>query len=193
MPDENNNGGGDGAEETETDGAQGGDGGSSSAAQAASGAGAQGGEGEETLSVEEARKLRSEAKNLRTRLKANEDELSKLKNAGLSEEEQRKAELGERDEKIGTLEKQNRALKVQVAASKVGIVDPEAAAALLDWDQVDDPDDPKSLERALKQLVEKRPWLRNANGGGADGGAGRQEQGGTGDMNALIRRAAGRA
>jgi len=75
----------------------------------------------------------------------------------------------------------------------VGIIDPEAAAALLDWDSVDDPSDQKSLEKALKQLAEARPWLRNANGGGADGGAGRRDEGGSSDMNTLIRRAAGRA
>lgn len=146
---------------------------------------------QENLSVEEARKLRSEAKNLRQRAKAAEAKVAELESAGLTEEEKRTKEQSTMQSQIETLTRTNRTLTAQVVAGKVGIIDPEAAAALLDWDAVD-ADDPKSLERAFKDLGKDRPWLLGNVAGGGDSNSGNDSRNAPADMNAAIRRAAGR-
>lgn len=144
---------------------------------------------DDTLDPEAARKLRSEAKNLRDRAKKAEAELEQLKNAGLSDAEKRDRELTSKSERITALEADIRMLRVQVTAGKLGIVDPEAAAKLLNWDGIDG-DDPKQLERALRDLVKEKPYLSKL-GDGADGGAGRNGARAEGDMNSILRQAAG--
>ena len=51
--------------------------------------------------------------------------------------------------------------EVQLQASKLGIVDPEAAVKLLDWESLEYADDgsPKGLEAALKKLLASKPYL----------------------------------
>jgi hypothetical protein len=93
--------------------------------------------------------------------------------------------------KVTATEKRVRDLQVQVLATKVGIVDPSAASALLDWSKIEDPDDDKQVEKALRELVKEKTYLVPA-GGGSDGGAGNGAGGGTQDMNQMIRQAAGR-
>lgn len=146
----------------------------------------------EVLSPEAARKLRSEAKTLRDRLKTAEGELSKRKDSELSEQERLQKAHGELETRIGDLETDNRTLRVQVAASKLGILDPDAAAKLIDWETVNDPTDRKQVEKALKALVSEKPWLSGTSEG-IDGGAGRDADTNrdTTDMNALLRRHAG--
>lgn len=158
---------------------------------------AQAGDGQaggDTVTADDARKLRSEAKNLRDRAKNAEAELEKLKAAQMSDSERRDRDLDSTRTEKQRLEKENRSLRVQVAAVKVGVradaVD--AAAALLDWDTVDDPSDAKAIERALKALVKERPFLSGVTNA-ADAGASGGEQANVVDMNQLLRRAAGRA
>jgi hypothetical protein len=148
---------------------------------------------DELISREEARKLRSERKNLRKRLRDTEKERDRLKNDGLSEAEQRKNDLESERRTTSELRETNRKLQVQVLATKVGIVDPEAASALIDWDGLgDDADDPKALERELKDLKKRKPWLAAQGGSddggenGADGGAGRGKSDEPTDMNKLL-------
>ena len=89
----------------------------------------------------------------------------------------------------------NRALRVQVLASRVGIV-PEArsdAARLLDWDSISDPDSEPEVEEALRTLTKSKPYLLGNVPGGSDGGAGGSRETGSQDMNALLRAASGRA
>lgn len=93
------------------------------------------------------------------------------------------------------MEKQtNRDLRVQVLASKVGVVREARsdAARLLDWDAIRDPDDAAEVEQALRDLVKEKPFLLGNVPGGADGGAGGERDSGSQDMNALLRAAAGR-
>lgn len=151
-----------------------------------------GSDGEDTLSIEDARKLRSEAKALRQRLKAAEGEVEKRKSAEQSDQQRLEGEKGRLSERVTGLEADNRYLRVQLAAHGLGIKDPEAAAKLLDWESVDDPDDRKSLERALRELAKKHSGLLEI--ASADGGAGRRDAtaGDRDDMNTFIRRSAGR-
>lgn len=156
-------------------------------------AAAQAGDGEETISAEDARKLRSEAKNLRERAKAAEKERDALKAAGMSDTEKRDADLAKKDEQITTLESELRNLRVQAAAGGLGFVDPETATRLLDWDEIDDPSDKSQVEKALRNLAKAKPFLMGGVANGADAGAGRQTEGRTSEsVSDLIRRRAGR-
>jgi hypothetical protein len=51
--------------------------------------------------------------------------------------------------------------EVQIAAAKLGIIDPEAAVKLLDWESLEYEADgsPKGLDKALAALTANRPWL----------------------------------
>jgi len=56
-----------------------------------------------------------------------------------------------------------------------------------------EPDDERGIERKLKALLDERPYLRREGTTGQRAGVGGDANGGGADMNALIRRAAGRA
>lgn len=177
--------GGDGDGEQASDGAPGGDG-------AGDGDGANG----DALTPEQARKLRSEAKNLRSRLKDAEAKLSKLESRDLSDQQRLERERDEERTRREQLEAQTRELRAQVAATSAGIRAnaARAAAALIDWEDVD-ADDPKALERAFKALKTDHDYLfegSSSTRSDADGGR-RGERLPADDMNARIRLAAGRA
>lgn len=50
---------------------------------------------------------------------------------------------------------------VQLQASRMGIIDPEAAAKLLDWSELEYDDDgtPKNAEKLLEKLIKNKPYL----------------------------------
>jgi len=119
----------------------------------------------ETISLEEAKKLRSEAAGLRRRLKELEDAKRAAEDAKLSEAERlqnRLAEL-EREQAMYQQERQERTVRYEVmlAASRLGIVDPEAAYRLLDVADLEFEDDgrPKNVEQALRALIKAKPYL----------------------------------
>ena len=119
-----------------------------------------GSEPAETISLEEARKLRSEAKNLRERLRAAEAaeaELKKIKDAELSEADRLKQALAEKETAQQAALARLRAVQIQMQAQRLGIVDPEAAEKLIDWSQIADSDEARA--QALQELVKARPWL----------------------------------
>lgn len=126
-----------------------------------------------SLSPEDARKLRSEAANLRKRLKANEEELTKLKDGELSERQKLERDKTALEAKVSQLESSLRDKTVQAVAAKVGVKADliDTVAPLIDWDDVD-ADDTKVIEKAVKELVKDRPSL-SGKPDGLDGGAGR--------------------
>lgn len=155
---------------------------------------APGGDGTSTLSPEDARKLRSEARNLRERLKALEAEKQQRDDADLSATQKLEREKTALEARTAQLEANLRDTRVQAIAAKVGVKADlvDTISPLISWDDVDG-DDPKAIERAVKELVKDRPSL-SARHGGLEGGNGRGSGAkGETDMNALIRRAAGRA
>ena len=101
----------------------------------------------------EAAKYRTTANDLKTKLDAKDlaemTELDRFKTL---------AERAER-ETIPDLQKQNRTLQVQVAAAKLGIVDPEVASMLVNWDNVTGG---STVEAELLALIEARPYLKQA-------------------------------
>lgn len=132
----------------------------------------------------EAAKYRTERNNLK-------EKVEKLEKDKLSDTEKVAKERDELKESTSELMQKNRDLRVQVLSGKAGIVDPEAASALLNWDGIKDPDDDKEIESALKALVKEKPYLSGV-GGSSDGGAGDGSGGTVVNMNDLIRQKAGR-
>ena len=101
--------------------------------------------------------LRKEAGDNRVKAKDAQDKLDALESAKLTDEQRTQAELKKlREETVPALELKNRTLTVQVAAVALDIVDPDAAAKLIDWDAVNAG---ATVEDALKALVVAKPYL----------------------------------
>ena len=101
--------------------------------------------------------LRKEAGDNRVKAKDAQDKLDALESAKLTDEQRTQAELKKlREETVPALELTNRTLTVQVAAVALNIVDPDAAAKLIDWDAVNAG---ATVEDALKALVVAKPYL----------------------------------
>lgn len=147
---------------------------------------------EDVLTAADAKKLRSEARNLRERAKQAEKKLEERERQDMTELEKAQRERDEHAERRAALEADLRFTRVQLVAGKAG-VRPEALEdipKLLDWDLIDNPEDPKSLEKAVRQLLKEKPHLSLVTSG-ADAGARGTGESGLVDVNQIIRRAAG--
>lgn len=135
--------------------------------QQAATAGAQAGQEPEPekFDAEYVRRLRAEAAEYRKRMRELEQKVQEHETAKLSETEKlqkRLAEL-EREQANYQRERQERTLKYEtmLQASRLGIVDPEAAYRLLDLTKIEFDEDgtPKNVEQALKELLKAKPYL----------------------------------
>lgn len=163
-------------------GAHGGDGDGAQGGGDGDGDGAQDGDGGDdkgTLDPEAARKLRSEAKNLRERLKEAEAQKKALEDKDLEEGQRNKRDLDESTKRVSALELENRDLKVRFAAIEAGIRPKAAAAAaaLLDWNDIDATDEAAVLS-ALKGLKKEHEYLFAVDD---DGGGGKKKPAGDAD------------
>lgn len=120
---------------------------------------------QEQFSAEYVRKLRREAADYRKRLRELEQRVQQYEEEKLSETERLQKRLAEAEREITRLqqERQERLLKyeVQLAAGKLGIIDPDAAYRLLDLNLVefDDDGEPQNIEKLLRDLVAEKPYL----------------------------------
>ena len=106
------------------------------------------------------RELRQENARRRTENTTLTQKVTDLEREKMSEADRLKADFEAATKTtIPDLQKQVRTLTVQLTAQGMGIVDPEAATTFLDWTAIDQG---TSVEDALNQLVEKRPWLKGA-------------------------------
>lgn len=130
---------------------------------------AQAADGSEYISLDEARKLRSEAANLRKRMKAFEDAEQAARDAQLSEVERTKKQHADLQAEHETYRRtaQERIVRYEVAmqAQKLGIIHPDAAAKLLDWSELEYDEDgtPKNADKLLEKLLKTMPYLARAN------------------------------
>jgi hypothetical protein len=107
-------------------------------------------------------KLRRESAGYRTQANDYKTELEARELADMTEIDRVKAlNTKAETETIPELQKQNRTLQVQVAAAKLGIVDPEVASMLVNWDNVNGG---STVEAELLALIEARPYLKQATG-----------------------------
>lgn len=152
----------------------------------------------ETISLDEARKLRNENKSLRTRAKTAEEKLEAEANAKLTESEKLQKQF---EESTTILSKREGSLKtlllqgaVQELKEVVGLRSTKSILRLLDIEALEfdlDGLKVKGVDTELKRLKKEDPDLFIT--GGTDGGAGGGGRGGASpDMNSLIRGAAGR-
>lgn len=155
-----------------------------------------------TLTLEQAQaeleRTRREAANYRTRLREAEAKVRAHEDAQLSEMERAQREAREAAQREREAREELKAVRtrteIERAATKLGIVDADAAARLLDQGTLDFDERGalKNVEAVLRDLVRERPYLLATRRPGADAGSGRNQDAPV-DMNTLIRRAGGRA
>lgn len=143
----------------------------------------------ESLSLDEARKLRSEAASLRRRLKDFEEAERKRTEAELSETQRLQKRLDELETERTALvqAKQEQALKMAVltTAGQLGFTDPKDAIALLDRSAIQtDPEtgEPTNIRALLADLLKTKSYLSGAHSrpmGSADGGTREKSTAGT--------------
>lgn len=156
-------------------------------------------DGGESISLEEARKLRKENETLRRRAKAAEE-------ASLTEQQRKDKELEELRAKATSWEAEKRDYRLREAvgeaARKLNFVNPTLAYRLIDRGAVNYDEDggaPTNVDALLKDLTKSDPYLVSGTSNGGSWGAGaRGSATGDGtsdagsDMTSMIRRAAGR-
>jgi hypothetical protein len=162
----------------------------------ADGQGGQGDDsGNEAISPEDLRKLRSENKTLRSRLRPLEEAENRRKQEGQSEEERRAAIERERDEARDQLRRERVERAIVSVSVAQNAVDPDAVVALIRQSEVEFDADgkPTNVETLVKALLRSKPYLSKGNPrGSANGGEGGGGTRSSGDFNSMIRRQAGR-
>lgn len=118
----------------------------------------------ETISLDEAKKLRSEANSLRRRLKDFEDQEKARKDAELSETERLAKRVQELEAAESAAKTQLVRERTVTAAARLGFSDPEDAIAIISRTDpaVLEPDDDgtlKSVDKALADLAKSKPYL----------------------------------
>ena len=142
---------------------------------------------------------RREAAANRKRAESAEARLKELEDANLSDQEKVRKRAEELEAQSSSDQQVIRSLRLELAVAKaapgMGIIDAESAVALIDTAAVEFSKDgapvQKTVEAALKELVQRKPFL--VRHGSADGGAASGDDGAAADMNTVIRRMAGRA
>lgn len=139
-------------------------------------------------------KLRQEAASQRATARQASEQVQQYQRERETDAERVQREATEAQERLTTLEQENRELKVTyaitAAASTAGAFNPARVAALLDKDvQVDDKGQPVNVAEALAALQASDPYLFKRATLGADAGAGAGQQASPtgGGINDLIR------
>lgn len=137
----------------------------------------------------------------RERKRANdaERELKRLRDANLSDQERAQRELDELRQARDGWSTERREMRLQMhvaeAARQLGFVDPTDAYALLNRDGVEygEDDVPMNVASLLRKLADAKPHLVTQPATAANWGTGAvgRPSDSSGDMNALLRRAAG--
>lgn len=142
---------------------------------------------------------RKEAAEYRKRAAAAETRLKEIDDSSKSELELLQSRVAEMDTATQTAMQTIRDLRLQLAvvntAAEVGVRDTETALALIDRDQLKWDDDGgvdvKSVQKALTELVARKPFLASGRSIDAGAGSGSMDPSGM-SMNDMIRQAAGR-
>ncbi len=122
-----------------------------------------------TMTTDEAmaelKRVRAEAAAHRTKLAAFEKAQADAEAAKLSDKERLEKQLADlkTQHETATREARDRIIRyeVQLHAARLGIVDPDAAARLIDYAtlELDEAGTPKNVEPVLRALIKARPWL----------------------------------
>ncbi|HZT61000.1 MAG TPA: hypothetical protein VFA21_20515 [Pyrinomonadaceae bacterium] len=107
---------------------------------------------DQTLSLEEARKLRRENQTLRTRATTAEGKVKEFETAQLSESDRLKKEADDARREADAAKREARNDRIAAVAARLKFADPEDARHFV----ADDADD---IEAALKDVLKKKPYL----------------------------------
>lgn len=148
-------------------------------------------ESQDTTNLDDLKKVRSEAANLRKRLKDAETRLQQFEQANQTEDEKRARALKDAEDRAAAAETRYRAAvgraAVTDAATKAGALSARAVYALIRDDlDFDDDGEPTNIDALLAQAKKDEPYLFRAAAGSADGGK-NGAAAGTADPNALLR------
>lgn len=130
----------------------------------------------EAVSLEEMRKVRSEAASLRKRLKSFEDEKAAAEEARLSESERLQKRLADaerdRDDATRALQEQRVTSAIVTSATKFGFNDPEDAIRQIDHASIEFGSDgaPTNVDGLLEAIARAKPYFVRGRGS-ADAGA----------------------
>jgi hypothetical protein len=120
---------------------------------------------EERFDAAYVRRLRAEAAEYRRKLRELERELKQRDEEKLSETERMRLRLSELEKELTQREllirEHTLRYETMLRARELGIIDPDAAYRLLDLAEVeyDESGRPTNIERLLRELVRKRPYL----------------------------------
>jgi hypothetical protein len=120
---------------------------------------------EERYDAAYVRKLRAEAAEYRRKLRELERELRRRDEEKLSETERMRMRLSELERELTqrelVLREHTLRYETMLRARELGIIDPDAAYRLLDLSEVeyDESGQPTNIEKLLRELVRKRPYL----------------------------------
>jgi hypothetical protein len=120
---------------------------------------------DERISLDEARKLRSEAHSLRQRLAAAEKKVTEHEDAKLSEQDRLQKRATELEQQVQQAQAAERTLRTRLAVERAAhglrFVDVADAYALLDQGAIEYGEDgePKNVDTLLKALVKAKPYL----------------------------------
>jgi hypothetical protein len=114
-----------------------------------------------SVSLEDLKKIQRENQSLRARLKAVDDAKAAEEAAKLSEHEKTQKALTDATEQIKTLKSRIAQQAAQLEAAKLGIVDPEVAATLIQSKlELDDDGAPTNAGDLLAALLKEKPYLK---------------------------------
>lgn len=154
---------------------------------------------DQPMTLREARALRREQAQNRERIAGYETAERNRTQQGLTELERERQRATAAEAALETeranLRNERLAIRIESAAQRLGFIDPEAAVRMLDRTGIefDGEGNPKGLDKALRELLTAKPYLKGTPGGSANAGDGNRGPAPTGgDMNNLIRRGAGR-
>jgi len=138
------------------------------------------------LSVEEARKLRKENAQLRRQRNSAQKQIDDAAKADMDDKQRAEHERDAANEKVKavTVKARTANLRAEVAthATALQYRDVDVARSLIDADQLeyDDDDVPTNVEKLLKDIAKKRPYLLGSGDGGDDDGNSAAMPGGNG-------------
>jgi DNA repair exonuclease SbcCD ATPase subunit len=97
-------------------------------------------------------------------------------------------QLQEKDDALTKVQRTRLMDKAETIAEDLGAIDPALVVSQLDTDTVD-LEDPRAVRRALRSVLDKKPYLAGERVDRHDAGAGRGQRsaGGKTDMNSLLR------
>lgn len=110
--------------------------------------------------IEKLRPFEQNAKELKGHLTDAQARLKEFEDADKSEVTRLSEQVNTVLENNKAILAENRKLRVQVRAATVGIIDPAAASALLDWAALGEEFTDAELDAALNQMATDRPWLK---------------------------------